>query len=237
MKKFAVAALSLALLFILFFYLLTRALPMPETRETLAPACYSGVTLIIDAGHGGEDGGAVSLSGAVESGINLAIARRLELIAALYGVPTVMLRSEDISLHDSTAETLREKKNSDLHNRVDAVNGVENGVLISIHQNTYQNPKYSGAQVFYAPTEGSRAFAEFTQEILRLTLNVSNQRQATQIPDTVYLMNHVSKPAILVECGFLSNAMEDQLLQTPEYQLLVAAALAGAYLQYQDTLG
>lgn len=237
MKKFIAAALALALIFSLLFYFLTCALPMPETSQTLAPARFQGATLIIDAGHGGEDGGAVSLSGAKESGINLAIARRLELIAALYGIPTQMLRSEDVSLHDASAQTLREKKNSDLHNRVDAVNAVENAVLISIHQNSFEDPRYSGAQVFFAPTEGSESFAEAAQEVLRLTLNAGNQRQAAQISDSVYLLNHITAPAILVECGFLSNAMEDQLLQTPEYQLLVAAALAGAYLQYQNTLG
>ena len=237
MKKFSVAVLCIALVFILFFYLLTRLLPMPENCETFAPARYQGITLLIDAGHGGEDGGAVSLSGKKESTINLAIAQRLELILALYGVQTVMLRSEDISLHDPDADTLREKKNSDLHNRAAAVNGEENAILISIHQNSYPKPIYYGAQVFYAPTEGSLAFAEFTQEVLRTSLDPGNNRAATQIPGTVYLMNHISCPAILVECGFLSNPAEDLMLQTPEYQQMIALSLAGAYLQYQHMIG
>jgi len=88
--------------------------------------------------------------------------------------------------------------------------------------------------VFYAPTERSQPFAERTQEILRSSLDPGNDRTAAPIPESVYLMNHIRCPAILVECGFLSNQAEDQLLQTPEYQLMVAAALSGAYLQYQE---
>ena len=230
MKKFIAAALIAAVLFSVFFYQLTKRL---EETETFVPQAYSGHTLVIDAGHGGEDGGAVSVSGVSESRINLAIARRLELIIGLYGVDTVLLRTEDISLHSEGASTLREKKVSDLHNRVDRVNSIDNAVLISIHQNSYSDSQYRGVQVFFAPTDGSQAFGEYVQEVLRVSLNPDNTRLAKQIPDTVYLMNHITCRAILVECGFLSNPEEDQLLQTPGYQLKLASALAGAYLQYE----
>lgn len=230
MKKFIAAALIAAVLFSVFFYQLTKRL---EETETFVPQAYSEHTLVIDAGHGGEDGGAVSISGVSESRINLAIACRLELIMGLYGVDTVLLRTEDISLHSEGASTLREKKVSDLHNRVDRVNSIDNAVLISIHQNSYSDSQYRGAQVFFAPTDGSQAFGEYTQEVLRVSLNPDNTRLAKQIPDTVYLMNHITCRAILVECGFLSNPEEDQLLQTPGYQLKLASALAGAYLQYE----
>ena len=230
MKKFIAAALIAAVLFSVFFYQLTKRL---EETETFVPQAYSEHTLVIDAGHGGEDGGAVSVPGVSESRINLAIARRLELIMGLYGVDTVLLRTEDISLHSEGASTLREKKVSDLHNRVDRVNSIDNAVLISIHQNSYSDSQYRGAQVFFAPTDGSQAFGEYTQEVLRVSLNPDNTRLAKQIPDTVYLMNHITCRAILVECGFLSNPEEDQLLQTPGYQLKLASALAGAYLQYE----
>ena len=230
MKKFIAAALIAAVLFSVFFYQLTKRL---EETETFVPQAYSEHTLVIDAGHGGEDGGAVSVSGVSESRINLAIARRLELIMGLYGVDTVLLRTEDISLHSEGASSLREKKVSDLHNRVDRVNSINNAVLISIHQNSYSDSQYRGAQVFFAPTDGSQTFGEYTQEVLRVSLNPDNTRLAKQIPNTVYLMNHITCRAILVECGFLSNPEEDQLLQTPGYQLKLASALAGAYLQYE----
>lgn len=187
--------------------------------------------LVIDAGHGGEDGGAVSPSGVTESGINLAIAQRLDLIAGLLGIDCVMLRDRDVSLHSAGAVTLREKKVSDLHNRVDAVNGIEGAVLISIHQNSYPDPRYGGAQVFYAPTDGSQALAQTLQETLRSCLDPDNTRKAKPIPDTIYLMNHVRCTAALAECGFLTNPEEEALLRSSKYQTKIAAALASGYLR------
>lgn len=199
------------------------------------PERFSSATLVIDAGHGGEDGGAVSPAGNVESGVNLAIAKRLDAILGLYGVNVRMLRTEDISLHDQDAQTLRQKKVSDLHNRVAVIEETANATLISIHQNTYNgSSKYHGAQVFYANESISLPFALHVQETLRLTLDPENARQVTQIPSTVYLMNHITCRAILVECGFLSNPAEDALLQTNGYQTKIAAALAGAYLGYEE---
>jgi len=202
--------------------------------EAFAAARSSSGTVVIDAGHGGEDGGAVSLSGVPESGINLSIALRLDQLLGLYGVHTLLLRSEDISLYSDGAVTLREKKVSDLHNRVAQIQAVADATLISIHQNTYQSPKYHGAQVFYANEALSLPFAQLTQEALRLALDPGNSRTAAKIPDTVYLMNHITCRAILVECGFLSNPEEDRLLQSATYQTKIAAALTGAYLQYQQ---
>ena len=98
------------------YYLLFQ--PGLEQRSVFSAVRCPGQTVVIDAGHGGEDGGAVSLSGVPESGINLSIALKLDQILGLYGVAPVLLRSEDVSLHDSSAQTLREKKVSDLHNRV-----------------------------------------------------------------------------------------------------------------------
>ena len=200
------------------------------------PLQFQDRILVLDAGHGGEDGGAVSLSGALESQLNLAIAQRVDDVLGLYGVQVLMLRDEDISLHSEGADSLREKKVSDLHNRAATVQAQENAVLLSIHQNSYPDQRYSGAQVFYAPTEGSEPLAQLTQEVLRLALDPDNDRQCKQIPDTIYLMNHVSCPAILVECGFLTNPREEQLLQSGTYQTKLAAALAGAYLYAQTSI-
>ena len=119
-----------------------------EAVPTLAgPPQLQGTTVVIDAGHGGEDGGAVSSAGTVESGLNLAIALRLDAVLALYGVDTVLLRTEDVSLHDPDAQTLREKKASDLRNRAEMVEAIPNALLVSIHQNTYAgSSRYRGAQ-------------------------------------------------------------------------------------------
>ena len=189
--------------------------------------------LILDAGHGGEDGGAVSVTGMPESRVNLEIVQKLRDILALYGVDPVVLREEDVSLHDPEASTLREKKRSDLKNRVRAVEAVEGGTLLSIHQNSYPGSQYRGAQVFYAPTRGSRELAERLQTALREELQPDNGRQAKPIPESVYLMNHVSCPAVLVECGFLTNPEEEALLRDGGYQRQLAAVLAGAWLTAQ----
>ena len=201
---------------------------------TFSAARAPGETVVIDAGHGGEDGGAVSISGVPESGINLEIALKLDYMMGLYGVQTKVLRDRDISLHDSDAKTLRQKKVSDLHNRVSIIESIENATLISIHQNTFQGAKYHGAQVFYTKHEESLPFATLTQQILREALDPSNTRLPAKIPDSVYLMKHITCRAILVECGFLSNREEDQKLQTAAYQTKIGLALAGAFLQLTE---
>ena len=186
--------------------------------------------LVLDAGHGGEDGGAVSLTGTPESQINLAIVLKLRDVLGLYGVDPVLLREEDISLHNEDADTLREKKRSDLKNRTAAIEAVEGGTLISIHQNTYTSSHYRGSHVFYAPTEGSQALAEHVQNSVRAALQPDNQRAVKQIPSSVYIMNHVTCPAVLVECGFLTNPDEEALLRNEDYQRKLSAVIAAAWL-------
>ena len=173
-------------------------------------------TLIIDPGHGGEDGGAVSVSGKSESQINLAIALELDQLMGLYGVPTVL--------------TLREKKVSDLHNRVALINQVENATLISIHQNSSPSPSHRGIQVFYGDEALSLPLAQAIQQTMLEVLSPEKKRAPQHIASSVYLMNHISCRAVLVECGFLSNAEEDRLLQEPAYQMKLAITMAACYL-------
>lgn len=198
-------------------------------RPTLAQV--GGATVVIDPGHGGEDGGAVAADGTVESQINLAVARRLDVILTFWGCDTKLLRSEDVSLHDLGCTTIRQKKVSDLHNRVKLVNETVEPRLISIHQNHFSQSKYHGAQVFYAGGPLGQPWAALTQENLKRCLDPGNQRQAKPISHDVYLMNHIACPAILVECGFLSNPEECARLKDPGYQTALAAAIAGSYLQ------
>lgn len=209
-----------------------------QLESSIKPVSFTATTtselqLIIDAGHGGEDGGAVSLSGAKESDINLAISLKMDQVLGLYGVGAVLLRTEDISLHDQDAQSIHEKKVADLNYRVDTIESISNAVVISIHQNTYSSPQYSGAQVFYANGEHSLPLAEMAQQQLIAVLDPENDRVATPIAESIYLMNHISCPAILVECGFLSNPEEEALLITSEYQTQIAATLATVWLQYQ----
>lgn len=220
--------LAVALLVALAAVIFSRGLAPAE--ETVALAAQE-VTVVIDAGHGGEDGGTVSSDGVVESGVNLAVAQRLEAVLTLCGRRTLMLRTEDCSLHDAGAATIREKKVSDIHNRVKMINSQQNPRLISIHQNHFTSAKYHGAQVFYGNGPLGQAWAEQTQAALREGLEPDNHREAKPIGHDVYLMNHIACPAILVECGFLSNREECQKLTDPGYQTKLALAIGGAYLQ------
>lgn len=203
-----------------------------EHASVFAPARFGQTTLILDAGHGGEDGGAVSKSGVAESGLNLAIVLKLDQLAGLYGVPTLLLRSDEEALSDPDGTTVRERKQSDLKKRVAIINGVEQATLLSIHQNYFSSGSSHGAQVFYGQEETSPALASHAQALLCQTLDPENHRQAAPISSSVYLMSHISCPAILVECGFLSNEQEARLLQQPEYQTQIAAALLSAYLTF-----
>lgn len=187
--------------------------------------------LILDPGHGGEDGGASTASGDKESGINLDIVRRTEALMAFLGVRTELTRSEDRSMHSDDAHTIREKKVSDLKNRVSFISGFPNAMLISVHQNHFTDSRYSGAQIFFNAGEVSRQWGESTQGVLREVLDRDNDRRAKPMPDGIYLFEHVSCPAILVECGFLSNGEEASLLMTDVYQRKIALALAGSYVR------
>lgn len=188
--------------------------------------------VIVDAGHGGEDGGASTVQGTLESEINLQIALRLEQMLALCGMEPFMIRSADISVYSEGCQTLSEKKVSDLKNRVATVNGISNGILISIHQNHFSQSSSCGAQVFYANTEGSRELAAMVQDSLQ-TLNSDNHRKP-KFAESVYLMKHIQCTGVLVECGFLSNPQESVLLQQQDYQKKVTAAVCNAVGRYLE---
>lgn len=191
-----------------------------------------GSVLVIDPGHGGMDGGAVSADGTVEAQINLAIGLRMEEIAQLLGVETVMTRREDVDLHDESASTVRQQKISDLKNRVAQVNAVSGGVLVSLHQNSLpQSPNVHGAQVFYSGTEGSQALAETIQTALNAIIN-DRPKEVKAAGSSVYLLENAEVPAILVECGFLSNKDETALLNTEAHQTRLALTILASVLLY-----
>ncbi|MBR7123164.1 MAG: N-acetylmuramoyl-L-alanine amidase [Oscillospiraceae bacterium] len=186
--------------------------------------------VIIDAGHGGVDGGATSCSGFLESNINLEIAIKLNDLMHLLGIDTLMIRQSDISIY-TEGESIAAKKVSDLKQRVKLVNNTQRGLLISIHQNYFSDSRYKGAQVFYAPTDGSKEFAIAVQNDFKKSLNPESNRQAKKA-DGIYLMQHINCTGILVECGFISNPQEDWLLRNNAYQNKICCVLASAASQY-----
>ncbi len=187
-------------------------------------------TVVIDAGHGGVDGGATSCTGVLESRINLEIALRLEAMLHFLGYDTLMIRREDVSIY-THGSTIAAKKVSDLRERVRIVNETENAVLVSIHQNTYPDSRYGGPQVFYKDIALSKSLAQSLQGIMNQSLNPDSKRIAKP-SKSVYLLEHIQKTGVLVECGFLSNPKEDELLKTEEYQKKVSAVIATALGQF-----
>lgn len=186
--------------------------------------------IVIDAGHGGVDGGAVSCSGKNESSFNLQIALRLNDLMHLIGYDTVMIRSTDTSVYTS-GQTIAQKKVSDLKQRVTIVNRTQNAVLVSIHQNTFPESQYSGAQVFYSKSSGSEELAKLLQEELVACLNPGSSRKAKQ-GSGIYLLDKTTAPGVLVECGFLSNPQEEQALRTPEYQKKICCVISAAVARF-----
>lgn len=208
------------------------AVLLPAAKTVFSAQKPGASVWIIDPGHGGEDGGAVSANGDRESDINLAIAERLNLLFGFLGQQTVMTRREDLSIYSDGAETLRQKKTSDLKNRVSLANSTPGGILISIHQNSLPRvPSVHGAQVFFGGAERSEEIAASVQGALNESVNAGNEKQEKRIDPSVYLMKKAECPAILVECGFMTNAGEVEKLKDPAYQKTLAVVIAAGALR------
>lgn len=188
------------------------------------------VTFVIDAGHGYPDGGATSCSGVLESTINLQIAKRLDDLMHFLGFDTVMIRTSEDSVY-TEGESIGAKKVSDLKNRVRIINETENPILVSIHQNTYPDSRYGGPQVLYAANETSRELASALQNNLKITLDPSSRRVAKK-GSSIYLLEHIDCPGILIECGFISNPEEEVKLLSKDYQQKLCCVVATAVTNY-----
>lgn len=186
--------------------------------------------IVIDPGHGGEDGGATSCTGVLESTYNLSISKRLNDLLHLLGYETKMVRTTDTAVY-TKGETIAQKKVSDLKERVRIVNETENPLLLSIHQNQFPDGKYSGAQMFYAGTQGSQELAERLQSAFVSTLNPGSKRKCKK-SDGVYLMEHIGCTGVLIECGFLSNPTEEAKLRDEAYQKKLCCVIAATVSEY-----
>ena len=189
--------------------------------------------VVIDAGHGGIDGGATSCTGVLESQINLEIALRLEDLFHFLGYDTKMIRRVDESIY-TEGNTIAAQKVSDLKERVRIVNETENAFLISIHQNTFSDRQYSGAQVFYGNVGDSRIVAQNLQGQLISSLNPASKRKVKQAKG-VYLMEHIEKEGLLLECGFLTNVSEEAKLRDGTYQKKLCCVIVSCLSRYFST--
>ena len=175
--------------------------------------------IVLDAGHGGEDGGAVSSSGVVESDINLQFTKKLKDILSLNGYKIVMTREDNSDLADKSIETISGRKKSDMHRRLDIYNSHIQNVAISIHQNIFPADSCKGTQVFYSTqTQSGKVLADNITDTVKKYLQPDNERLSKPTSGSIFLLDNAKIPAVIVECGFLSNSEEIKLLCDKEYQ-------------------
>lgn len=227
-----------AFLFVFAFAIVLFALFRYTSQENLSALKAStdrlkDSVIIIDAGHGGVDGGTVARDGTLEKDINLSIALKLNDILRINGIQTRLTRAEDISIHDADARTIRQKKISDIHNRLKIIEETENCVFVSIHQNHYTQSKYHGTQVFYSGNHpNSSILADSIQRAVSALLQPENARETKKSGTQIYLLYHAQKPAVMVECGFLSNDSETEQLKTEKYQYQLAVSIYNGILNF-----
>lgn len=198
-------------------------------QADIAPASavpVSDKVIVIDAGHGASDGGAVGGSGVLEKEINLSIAQRLQKLLEKTGATVIVTRADD--------EPIAENKRSDMRMRKNIKENSEADIFVSIHMNKFSQAKYSGAQVFYSPDEDSKALGESIQAAMIDILNPDNNRVAKSAGDSIYLLKGGTVPAVIVECGFLSNPQEEQMLTREDYQEKVAWSVYAGITSYFD---
>ncbi len=213
-------AIILGLVFLLIFVIMKINVYAVEEVPT------EQICVLIDPGHGAEDGGAVSDDGVVEKGINLAISNYLKEYLELSGFEVLMTRDDDNIMGDQTLPTLTERRRSDMNARLDLYNSKDVDYVVSIHQNKFTESKYSGAQVFYSPNdERSEKLADCMRRSIVGFLQPENERDIVKAGSNIYLLNNCNNPCILVECGFLSNPEETAKLNSDEYQRQMAFSI------------
>lgn len=207
---------------------------VPASAQATRPAPKS---IVLDAGHGGIDGGCVSVSGAAEKGINLSIVQTLRDALEILGFEVTCTREDDRSIHDSGVEGIANQKLSDMKNRLAIINSREHAAVLSVHQNKYTDEKYSGAQMFYAKdSDDSRRLADCMKKQFVGLLQPNNTRETKPVGSEMYLIHNAKSPALMIECGFLSNPAEAKLLESASYQKKVAFTILTGLEEYLLTM-
>ena len=201
--------------------------PPPQENNKAYP------TVIIDAGHGGEDGGAIGKNGVYEKDLNLCIALELQQMLKSADIPTRLTRDSDTLLYDKNSDYHGKKKLLDMQARRKIINQYPDAVFISIHMNSFPEEKYKGLQVYYSPdVRDSEILAQYIQDTVRDNLQYANKRKIKSSEDNIYLLNDTPHPSVLIECGFISNPEECELLCQTSYQKRLCMCIYAAILNY-----
>lgn len=213
----------------------TLFLTMPVIKTVTATTDPASRIIILDAGHGGEDGGTSGTDGTKEKDINLAVTLRLKAMLESAGFQVKMTRESDVAINDPNLDTIKQRKVSDIKNRLKFIQNTPNCIFISIHQNHFSESKYSGTQVFYSKNhEDSKVIAENIQNQVVSFIQPENKREIKPATESIYLLWNTNVPAVLVECGFLSNPTESQLLKDSSYQDKMAFSIFCGILKYMS---
>lgn len=194
-------------------------------------------TIVLDAGHGGEDGGAVAFDNTVEKDLNLQITKKIALFFELFDIEYFMIRNDDSSVGNTNLETIRKRKASDILKRMEIVNSYENSILLSIHQNKFSIEKYRGVQVFYTENDDeSCKIAQSIQNSVTSALQPENNRKIMSGDKSIYLLYNAKRPSVLVECGFMSNPSELESLKNTAYQSQLAYFIVMGMIDYFNSI-
>ena len=238
-RRLSVQLITIASLFSILFAALTISILTKIYRSDViisASADEEKSIIILDAGHGGEDCGAIGASGVYEKDLNFDITMHIGKLLEGYGYKVVYTRTEDKLLYKPEEDIKGIRKISDLKNRCKIAQEYENAIFISIHMNSFSDSRYSGLQVYYSGrNERSSPLAQAIQASVKTNLQTNNKRKI-KASEGMYLLNNLDMPAILIECGFLSNLEECKKLSEKEYQKELSFSIVCGIIEYMDKI-
>ena len=242
-KQFAFLSCLFAAAAVFLGYGISVIVGPPDTDASAEAPVNSGTIVVIDAGHGGEDGGAVAADGTLEKDLNLQFSKTLHSVCGLLGIDSVLTRDTDVLLYDKYSDLedyTGKKKVYDLKNRLRFANeDGEDVIFVGIHMNKFPDTKYSGTQIYYSPNSAeSMTLAQGMQSKVKELLQPDNNREIKKAGSSIFLLKRLKVPAILAECGFLSNAEETQKLKSDDYKKefsLTAAAAIGEFINTRNS--
>lgn len=230
--RFLAFLLFLSILFAILFGIAEKTHPKNELGVMNKDTDSLPKTVILDAGHGGEDGGASSADGLLEKDLNLALALVMRDILAANGVKVILTRDTDTLLYDRNVDFQGRKKMLDMAARLKIANDAPNAIFVSLHMNTYPHPSCQGVQVWYSENNAvAEELAKTIHKTVQEILQPENDRPIKKSGSSIYLLHHLACPAVLVECGFLSSPEEAALLGDENYRQQLALTLCMGILR------
>jgi N-acetylmuramoyl-L-alanine amidase len=227
----AVSAAIFIIFVIAFIFTLNSEMQVNSTIDT--NRCIPDV--IIDPGHGGEDGGTSSDDGILEKDINLSVSKRLAVMLESVGYNVILTRSADEQIGNNSLPTIRQRKISDIRQRLEIAHNNPDALFVSIHQNHYDNSKYHGAQVFYSPKSSeSKQLAQCIQGAVSNLIQPENKRNVKEVGSNIYLLYNCINTSVMVECGFMSNYSEAKMLQNEDYQTKLAFSIMCGIINFLE---